>query len=159
MSLMQTRCDDSMALQKRESHSRVNNPKGIATSSPRLARQRLPWVIVKQIPQPERGCGNSVFVWRSCDFGQNPVGVVIYFGGFPRVARASRPWALGQNPVGIRERSATLRVAAAPQARRVLDDSITSQHVNALRVADPRSERGRIFRREPASTRGSARWK
>jgi len=27
----------------------VNNPKGIATSSPRLARQRLPWVIVKQI--------------------------------------------------------------------------------------------------------------
>jgi hypothetical protein len=25
------------------------NPKGIASSSPRLARQRLPWVIAKQI--------------------------------------------------------------------------------------------------------------
>src|SRR5213592_526848 len=25
--------------------------------------------------QPQSGCGNSVFVWRSCDVGHNPVGV------------------------------------------------------------------------------------
>src|SRR5688572_12439904 len=34
-------------------------------------------------PQPRWGCGRD--------------------GGFPRVARASQPWALGRNPVGIRE--------------------------------------------------------
>src|SRR5438876_5700899 len=33
----------------------------------------------------------------------------------PRVARASQPWALRRNPVGILERSATLRVAEDPQ--------------------------------------------
>ena len=51
--------------------------------------------------QPQPGCVNSVFVWRSCDVGLNPVGVVIFFGRFPRVARASRPWALGRNAVGV----------------------------------------------------------
>jgi len=50
--------------------------------------------------QPQRGCGNSVFVWRSCDVGRNPVGVVVVFGRFPRVARASQPWALRHSPVG-----------------------------------------------------------
>jgi len=33
------------------------NPKGIATSSPRLACQRLPWVHVPKWEQPQRGCG------------------------------------------------------------------------------------------------------
>jgi hypothetical protein len=34
-----------------------NNPNGITTSSPRLARQRLPWGIVQTNHQPQRGCG------------------------------------------------------------------------------------------------------
>jgi len=41
------------------------------------------------------------FVRRPCDVSHNPVGVVISFRCFPRVARSSQPWALGQNPVGI----------------------------------------------------------
>ena len=68
---------------------------------PKVARNELPWVIVEQISQPQRGCGNSVFVRRAGDVGHNPVGVVIFCGRFPRVARASQPWALGRNPVGI----------------------------------------------------------
>ena len=32
---------------------------------------------------------------------RNLVEVVIFFECFPRVARASQPWALGRNPVGI----------------------------------------------------------
>ena len=86
---------------KRRERRAPANPKGIVSISPRLARQRLPWVIVEQISQPQRGCGNSVFVRRAWDVGRNPVGVVIFFGHFPRVARASQPWALGRNPVGI----------------------------------------------------------
>ena len=35
----------------------VFNPNGIATSSPRLARQRLPWVNMTNRKQPQRGCG------------------------------------------------------------------------------------------------------
>jgi|SRR5882762_2864751 len=50
-------------------------------------------VIVQQII-------NSAFVWRVFDVGYNPVGVVIFFRRFPRVARASQPWALGHSPVG-----------------------------------------------------------
>jgi hypothetical protein len=34
---------------KRRERRAPANPKGIVTSSPRLARQRLPWVIGKQI--------------------------------------------------------------------------------------------------------------
>ncbi len=41
------------------------------------------------------------FAGRSCDVSHNPVGVVISFRRFPRVARTSQPWALGQNPVRI----------------------------------------------------------
>src|SRR5687767_2327037 len=37
----------------------------------------------------------------SAGAGRNPVGVVLFFDSTPRVARASQPWALGRNPVGI----------------------------------------------------------
>src|SRR5207247_6492795 len=50
--------------------------------------------------QPQRGCGNSLFVWRSCDVGRNPVGVVICFRRSPRVARASQSWAMGRSLIG-----------------------------------------------------------
>src|SRR3989442_7427688 len=56
--------------------------------------------------------------------------------------RPSQPWALGRNPVGILERSATLRVAAGSPARRWLDVSAATLHAEVLRVADvadPRS--------------------
>ena len=38
-----------MRTMKRRERRAPANPKGIVTSSPRLARQRLPWVIVQQI--------------------------------------------------------------------------------------------------------------
>ena len=70
----------------------------------------------------------------------------------PRVARASQPWAPGRNPVGILERSATLRVAAGSPARRWLDVSAATLHAEVLRFADmlndgrariPKSREGR----------------
>ena len=35
------------------------------------------------------------------DDGRNRVAVVVVFMRLPRVARASQPWALGRNPLGI----------------------------------------------------------
>ena len=80
--------------------SRIECPNGASASSPRLARQRLPWGHRPTIHQPQRGCATSAFVSRSCDVGRNPVGVVIFSRRFPRVARASQPWALGHSLVG-----------------------------------------------------------
>jgi hypothetical protein len=37
-----------------------------------------------------------------------PLGLEMFDGLFPKVARASQPWALGRNPVGIRERTTAL---------------------------------------------------
>src|SRR5436190_22524372 len=45
-------------------------------------------------------------------------------------------WALGRNPLGILERSATLRVAAGSPTRRCLDVSAATLHAEVLRVAD-----------------------
>ena len=67
---------------------------------PRVARNELPWVVVQQTLQPQPGCGHFV-TGDGRGACQNPVGVVIFIGHFPRVARASQPWALGRNPVGI----------------------------------------------------------
>jgi len=47
------------------------------------------------LPQPQRGC--SLFLGSG---GCNPVGVVEYYGRYPRVARASQPWAESRSPVG-----------------------------------------------------------
>ena len=74
------------------------NPKGIASSSPRLRVGELPWVLIT----PGRSNPNGVVAYRPTH-GQNPVGVGRRMAGFPRVARASQPWALGRNPVGIHQ--------------------------------------------------------
>ena len=71
------------------------NPNGIETSSPGLRACELPWVRT-----PERFNPNGVVAFRPAH-GHNPVGVGHRMAGFPRVARASQPWALGQNPFGI----------------------------------------------------------
>src|SRR6266496_5454275 len=57
----------------------------------------------------------------------------------PRVARASQPWALGRNPVGILERSATLRVAGGLPARRWLDVSAATLHAEMVRLQTGRT--------------------
>ena len=50
------------------------------------------------LPQPQRGCIN-----RSRADGCNPFRVVKLGGRFPRVARASQPWAECHYPVGVNE--------------------------------------------------------
>ena len=73
---------------------RFSNPKGIASSSPGLRGPRYPGSRTGEFStptglrpaaaagaQPRWGCGSS--------------------GLFPRVARASQPWALWRNPVGF----------------------------------------------------------
>ena len=88
----------------------------------------------------------------------------MFLGRRPRVARPSQPWALGRNPVGILERSATLRVAAGSPVRRWLDVSAASLCADVLRVADvfdPQRflQNGRIAieRRRAAAHRAAAR--
>ena len=50
--------DDVRTMKRRERRA-SGNPKGIASSSPRLARQRLPWVNVTNRKQPNRVAANS----------------------------------------------------------------------------------------------------
>jgi hypothetical protein len=56
---------------------------------------------MEQFFQPQRGCGNSDFGFAR-DIGHNRVAVGdVCWDKSPKAARASQPWALGQNPVGI----------------------------------------------------------
>src|ERR1043165_2170353 len=57
--------------------NQLNNPNGIASSSPRLAHQRLPWVNVAKAEQPQRGCGEWPARWTDGD-GRNRVAVGNY---------------------------------------------------------------------------------
>jgi len=88
---------------KRESRSDANNPNGIVASSPRLVRQRLPWVYVSKWKQPQRGCGRlgSVDGGEQNKMAATALRLGIYCGCWPRVARASQPWAGGRNPLGF----------------------------------------------------------
>jgi len=72
------------------------NPKGIPTQSPGLRGTSYPGNERAHEPQPQRGCGKPL-----APSSHNPVGVDRYAPGFPKVARASQPWAGGRNPVGI----------------------------------------------------------
>jgi hypothetical protein len=57
--------------------------------------------MIHYFPQPQRGCVN-----RSQDNGRNPFRAVKIAGRFPRVARASQPWAERHYPVGVRTKRA-----------------------------------------------------
>jgi len=46
--------------------------------------------------QPQRGCGRHASTQDT-----TPLGLLILWTRFPRVARTSQPWALGRNPFGI----------------------------------------------------------
>jgi hypothetical protein len=63
---------------------------------PRIGAQRLPWVAVSYVFQPQRGGGQSVL-----SLDATPLGLVRKSNVRPKVARASQPWALRRNPVGI----------------------------------------------------------
>jgi hypothetical protein len=78
---------------------------------PSATASGLPWVLGPCAKQPHRGCAQMADEWR------NTFGVENAFLNFvARVGRASQPWALGQNPVGIRMRPFRKLVAnAQPQ--------------------------------------------
>lgn len=71
-----------------------------SVSKSRVGAQRLPWEYDHRGFQPQRGCG---LLLRN---GRKPFGVESHFARLPRVARASQPWALSRNPVGILHRVA-----------------------------------------------------
>ncbi|MSU62837.1 MAG: type II secretion system protein [Pedosphaera sp.] len=63
---------------------------------PKVARHELPWVVRVENDQPQRGCGSKIF-----PIVTTPLGLKSFSLQFPRVARASQPWALLRNPFGI----------------------------------------------------------
>ena len=77
--------------------STSDNPKGITPQSPGLRACELPWVERTRPSQPQRGCGCP-----GAPEDATPLGLMAIFRRFPRVARASQPWALRRNPGGIR---------------------------------------------------------
>jgi hypothetical protein len=62
---------------------------------PRVATKELPWVDV-QTTSTLKGLKP-----RAKNGASTPMGLKIFFGRLPRVARASQPWAGGRNPFGI----------------------------------------------------------
>ena len=102
-------------------HFPRRNPKGIWPQSPGLRRRSYPGNPSAQRTTPKGLRLNNKHIVRAIrpvvhpeTSGRNPVGVVRLFGQLPRGnwnkllvgrsawARASQPWALGWNPVGIR---------------------------------------------------------
>jgi len=59
--------------------------------------ERLPWESVPTAHQPQRGC-----IPTASGADATPLGLDAFFGRYPRVARASQPWAGGWNAVGVR---------------------------------------------------------
>ena len=82
------------------------NPNGILAQSPRLrGTSYLGDRSTRIFPTPTG-------LWLDARAGRNPVGVGVIFCGFPRVARASQPWAGGRNPFGIDRRPQPPRLRA-----------------------------------------------
>ena len=70
---------------------RPDTPTGWPSYSPRLARQRLPWVHAGR-SNPERVEANR---WPLTGFNPYRVGLM---DSEPRVARSEQPWAIGSQP-------------------------------------------------------------
>ena len=95
------------------------NPEGIASLSPGLRGTSYPGLGSGVSFQPQRGCGPSPHA------DATPLGLRRSAGGHPRVARASQPWALSQNPFGIQ----------APGSRNLWVKTRTSVHGYPHRLA------------------------
>src|SRR5439155_8223144 len=68
---------------------------------PKVARNELPWVIGEQIINRNAVAAIPFSFGVHVTLATTPLGLVILFRPFPRLARVSQPWALGRNPVGI----------------------------------------------------------
>ncbi len=92
----------------------------------------------KYSPQPQRGCGIP-----SRANGLNPVGVDDFSGRFPRVARASQPWADGPYPVGVNRTARSREIPLPPlaeQRRIVAELDAEAAQLEAVRALLPRFE-------------------
>ena len=90
--------------------------------------------VSQHFPQPQRGCITS----RRAD-GCNPFRVVSISGRFPRVARASQPWADCYYPVGV-NRTMHPRVTRPPQRRLVAELDAEAAQMDSVRALLPRFE-------------------
>src|SRR5437870_535945 len=82
-----------------------------SASKPRVPRNELPWVISARAPQLRRSCAvqpkdEMCGIERAANSGTTPLGLAMFCGCGPRVARSSQPWAGGRNPFGIGARFA-----------------------------------------------------
>src|SRR5438034_8016618 len=68
---------------------------------PKVARNELPWVIVQQSINRNAVAAILFSFGGRVTLATTPLGLVMLFRPFPRVARASQPQDLGRNPVGI----------------------------------------------------------
>jgi hypothetical protein len=70
---------------------------------PKVARNELPWVIVQQSTNRNAVAAILFSFGGHVTLATTPLGLVILFLPFPRVARSSQPWALGHSPVGAED--------------------------------------------------------
>src|SRR6266852_5446025 len=78
-----------------------DNPKGIASISPAVAWNELPWVGRRERSSTPTGLCPESCVGSENALASTPLELGVSVGREPKVAPASQPWAGGQNPVGI----------------------------------------------------------
>ena len=80
----------------KRAEARVPIPTGLRPKAQGCEARAILGVLSQHFFQPQRGCGMA-----SCADGHNPFRVVKFLGRFPRVARASQPWAGSRYPFGV----------------------------------------------------------
>ena len=137
--------------------AKSSNANGVPSQSPGLARSAYPGSTAQTILTTPTGLRPTT----GRDASGTPLGFDGIGRGVPRVAPAAQPWALGQNPVGVRRdwcrSAATSAEPVAPHEpppasrfRRVLDSSRRSRCRRAWSAAV--GERGRSPGRTNVST-------
>ncbi len=79
-----------------------SNPERVAPQSPGLPAWGLPWVMVTNDPQPQRGCALKLACPTSPE-DATPLGLKTFAMMVPGVACNSQPRALGRNPFRVEE--------------------------------------------------------
>jgi prepilin-type N-terminal cleavage/methylation domain-containing protein len=73
------------------------NPNGIPARSPGLSQGDYPGSAIRELHQPQRGCGDSLLY---TVFAATPLGLLPVGRRLPKVGAARQPWAEGRCPVG-----------------------------------------------------------
>jgi len=104
-----------------------------SVAKPRVGESAsLPWVIVPQISQPQRGCGQTSLMSLDRGMAATALRLGLLVEREPRVAAARQPWAASLNPVGIAKK------LAHPSSKIRVRCGVNAPHSKTLREFERR---------------------